>query len=97
MRFSHLKDGIRKRVRYFHSGNMALKPDFRCAYKQVDDCLIYADVYVPPAAPSDEKRKCPVSKCNHRHHVLHPMTHTCSQQQSSQSMAALSFSVTRIW
>ncbi|KAF4303358.1 MYB DNA-binding domain protein [Botryosphaeria dothidea] len=39
---------------------MALKPDFRCAYKQVDDCLIYADVYVPPAAPSDEKRKCPV-------------------------------------
>ncbi|KAH7053272.1 Alpha/Beta hydrolase protein [Macrophomina phaseolina] len=57
MRFTKFKEGIRRR--YFQSGNMSLKPDFRCAYKQVDDCIIYADVYVPHQPPSGEKRRVP--------------------------------------
>ncbi|OMP88869.1 hypothetical protein BK809_0005590 [Diplodia seriata] len=36
-------------------------PDMRCAYKVVDDCIIYADIYVPRTpSPATEKRKCPV-------------------------------------
>ncbi|KAF4540140.1 MYB DNA-binding domain protein [Lasiodiplodia theobromae] len=45
----------------FSASKMTTKPDIRCAYKVVDDCIIYADVYLPrtPSAVV-EKRQHPV-------------------------------------
>ncbi|KAF1982741.1 alpha/beta-hydrolase [Aulographum hederae CBS 113979] len=36
-----------------------MAPSFRCSYKTVDDCIIYADVYTP-FSPPKQSAKCPV-------------------------------------
>ncbi|OJD37540.1 myb dna-binding domain protein [Diplodia corticola] len=52
---------FRHKIRHIFSPAKMPTPHLRCAYKVVDDCVIYADVYLPPtASPPTDKTQCPV-------------------------------------
>ncbi|KAL0261793.1 hypothetical protein SLS55_003225 [Diplodia seriata] len=52
---------FRHKIRHMFSPPKMATPDMRCAYKVVDDCIIYADIYLPRTpSPATERRKCPV-------------------------------------